>query len=408
MATQLRSIDLLAHPCYFKIFLVDRYGRELDINVEVRYTIANLSDFGVISTSSDIVDISVDTKGGLCIWAEDVIRIRIKQDANCIEETIIDITPEDYLSGENKTVVAGYNNAVDDIPANPYNFIRWNKGTGTVAYPFAGTAPTMFSDRAKECTGCEALPEYAANPYLEVCDIYKPVVTTCDETTFYINSEEGIDASEINTLQLDIIDEQYNTIQTDIATVQLNVVSGSTVDLYAEGINPTGLVDSKNYRFVIWDTVTNNAIYISNLWVYFIEDKDLNKLTSYLEYRASQNIYYWDYEGLPNFKNKQRLHLYRMSWNPENQTDSYREDTTGRTNNYFSSPQKYYEIQTYFFDDRAHEATVVLCEHDEIELNKLGYTVKTKHSIEENPREDSHNGSFELYENRFSTINKTC
>jgi len=277
-----------------------------------------------------------------------------------------------------------------------------------VSYPFGGVAPTFLSEKVKTCTGCNIIPEYAANPYLGSCDTYRPVLSVCDETTFYINTQEGLDSTTINELQLDIIDAEYNTVLTNVATVKQNVIIGNQVNLYAEDIKPAGLKDSNFYKFVIFDTTTNEVIYLSNEFVYFIDDEELNKITSYVEYRASQNLYYFDYINLPLFKNKIRLHLHRMAWNPENTTDSYEEDTTGIVRNFFSTPRKYFEIRTYFFDDRAHEATVIFCEHDEIILNRLAYTVKTKHSLEDNPREDTHNGSYELYENRFSTVNKTC
>ena len=170
-------------------------------------------------------------------------------------------------------------------------------------------------------------------------------MSDCDTTTFYINSKDGFDVSDYGKIKLDIIDSNWNTVSVDQGDVKFNALSGSNVNAYCEDLKPTGLQHCENYRLVLYDSENGNLVAYSNEITYFKEDVNLNALTSYVEYRASQNMYYFDYDALPNFKNKQRLHLHRMSWNPENITEQYEEDTTGIVRNYMSTPKKFYEVR---------------------------------------------------------------
>ena len=43
--TKLASIDLIARACYFKIYLVDKYGRNINMTIDdVYYTIEDTHD----------------------------------------------------------------------------------------------------------------------------------------------------------------------------------------------------------------------------------------------------------------------------------------------------------------------------------------------------------------------------
>ena len=98
-------------------------------------------------------DHNVNIKDGICIWNEEISRVRIIDNSGCIQNQNININPSNYMSGENIFITVQYNNSVEHLPMNPYNYIRWNKAVGNVPYPFNGTKPLNESERAIECTG---------------------------------------------------------------------------------------------------------------------------------------------------------------------------------------------------------------------------------------------------------------
>lgn len=402
---QLQSIDFIEQPCYFKIFIHDRYGREIKVStLDVRYTI---EDYGG-GDNLTYIDRNVDSTGGICVWPEDLVKIEITDGGNCIADLLINIDNDNYLSGDDIIVVSDYLNAVDVLPGNPYNYMRWFLASGSVSYPFNGVPPTNYNDRSIECTGCKIMDEYMANPYLMNGVKYKPVVTPCDPTSFFFNSDQGVDASGITALRLDVIDCNFNTVQTDVGLMKTISVNGAFVRFYSENIRVSGLSDCGTYMFVVYDPGANNAVAISNPWMFLEDEEKINDLTSLLEYRSSQDMYYFNYVDLPNYKNQIRVHLHAMGWTSEGNTETYQEETTGIVRNYFSTTNKFHEVRTYYFDDAAHEATVVMNEHDKIEINKISYTVKTKHQKENDPQRNTHNGTFEVYEDRFARVNKNC
>jgi len=194
-----------------------------------------------------------------------------------------------------------------------------------------------------------------------------------------------------------------------IGTIQKHIVNvGNDFIYFAEDIRPTKdqLVPCNKYRFLIYDKTTDDSLYVSNPFKFLTED--VNEKSTYLEYRNSTEIYRFDYPGLPSFKNKVRLQLYATHFDGDTELESYRSDTSGEVRNLESSLDKVITVETYWFDELAHIATLAMNQHDGIEMNGFEYTVKTPHQVEENTSSVVKKGIFEVIETQFSRINKFC
>ena len=394
--TELKAIAFSHQPTYIKIQLADRYGHVPTTELDYKL---NLSNGEIINKTT------VD--GCIFVNEELVTSIDIIGDSCYLDQTI-DILEIYYIENSTIEEELSYDGALYQDPDNLYNFLRWNRIHG-ITYPFAGTAPTTESEKAETCTGCPGFNTYVAQPYETECSPYRPVLTECDGTNFFINSENGISAATLGTLRLDVVDRFWNTIQTDVNPVQQFATGvDDEVKLYSEGVTLTGLKDCGFYMLVITDTTAGEAVYVGNEFVFFEDNNDINKLTSYLEYRNSEDIDFFEYEGLPNYENKIRLHLYRISQQRGADTEQYQEETTGKTRNLRSTPQKTYTIETYFFDDAAHDATGRMLEHDGIVLNRLAYTKRSSLEVEFNADTRTHKGTFDLFLDRFASVNKFC
>lgn len=389
------AYSLELQPTLFKIRLFDDTGSVLLIS-EIFYTVTLTN--GIQYNAS-----ALNGKIPLSWYNVDNVLIIA---GDCWEEQTILITPSDYAN-EFKDVNLVISPCIEDDNVNQGNYFTWQSLKGV---NITETDVQLCSARLKECFGADTTKQGIVNPYIKNKQVkHFPIVTPYEETTFFINFDTPIDSGVIDDFELGIIDEFNNLVIASIGTITKHIVNIDNDFIYfATGIRPEAesLIPCNNYRFLIYDKTTNDSLFVSNPWKFLTED--VNDKATYLEYRNSQNIYNFDYDGLPNFLNKVRLKLYALHFDGETELEPYRSDTSGEVRNLEGTLDKFIVVETYWFDELAHVATLVLGQHDDIRMNGVEYTIKTPHQVEENTQSGVKKGIFEVIDAQFSRINRFC
>lgn len=395
MAVGFYAYSFETQPTLFSIRLFDDTGSVL-LTSDVTFTVTLKNSIQYIgSTSNGKIGIAWYNVDNVLIIAGD-----------CWEEKQIPILISDYIN-QFKDVNLVIKPCIEDDNVNQGNYFVWQalKGVTTTEMDVK-----LCSDRLKECFGADVTKQGIINPYIKNKQVkHFPIITPYDETTFYINLDVPIDSAIVNDFELGIVDEFNNLIIPSIGVIVKHIVNiGNDYTYFATGIRPEEeqLTACNNYRFLIYDKSTNDSLFISNPWIFLV--KDINDKSTYLEYRNSANIYNFDYDGLPTFLNKVRLKLYALHFDGETEIEPYRSDTSGEVRNLESTLDKFIVVETYWFDELAHIATLVMNQHDGIIMNGFEYTVKTPHQVEENTSSGVKKGIFEVIESQFSRINRFC
>ena len=382
-------------PTLFTVRLFDDTGSVLVIS-DVAFTVT-LSN-GVQYTGST-------SNGKIEIGWYNVDNIQIDE-GDCWEAVNIPISFSDYTN-QFKDILLVIKPCISDLGVNQGNYYTWFSLQGT---DLSDLNVPLCSARLKECFGADISKAGIVNPYIKNPNTkHHPIVTPFEETTFYINFDVPIDSGVVNDFELGIMDEYFNLIIPSIGTIQKHIVNIDNDYVYfGTDIRPEkdDLVPCNLYRFVIYDKSTDVLLYISNPWRFLTED--VTEKSTYLEYRSSTSIFNFDYTGLPSYVNKVRLKLYNIGLGSESESEQYRSATTGTVRNFESVLDKFFVIETYWFDELAEVATMVLNEHDDIKMNAVEYTIKTKWQPEDNVFSRVKKGTFEVIEKQFSEINRFC
>lgn len=217
----------------------------------------------------------------------------------------------------------------------------------------------------------------------------------------YVNLDETIDDADFSNWILSVFDAVGNEIASDIGTLTQDVISGSDFRFSMTFTIPETLNDG-TYQLVVYNSTTDDLKYISNK-IRAFSSRDVEKYI-YVEYRNSTNMFNYNYEDLNDY-NTVFLPLNLIEQQPEIELQQYFEQTTGRRRNQRSITSKVLRIETYFFDDEAHDMMLALSTHDDIRLNEKTVDVKTAYQIQNNQFNSVQKGEIEFYEERFSTIN---
>lgn len=400
-ATELRSLNFAYQPTYFTVCLEDVFGHAISSQVNYKLNLSNGEGIEITTSASEPDKIYVNE--------ELVTSIEFFSDACFLGK--VEIIPIDYyINNPTVKVVLEYNESYRDTPDNRFHFLRFHRAYG-LDYPFTGV-PVKSSEKAKVCAECEAIPERIPNAYKKIgCETYYPIVTDCETTAFYINTETPLDFAT-GTLQLDIVDQTFTAVETDVATVVKHVVNiDGDYTLYAQDIKPENLSDKGIYRFVIWDTDSDEVVYIGNEFTHWktgVTNESINCESTYVEWYDTGDIWGFKYSELPEFKNQIRLNLTRREIQPETEFEQYRADSNGKRRNLKSETDQYLVLETYYFDQEAHEGMTAFSTHGDVFINKKKYVLKTAYAVETQDPRDLSKGTLEMYEDDFSGINKNC
>lgn len=221
--------------------------------------------------------------------------------------------------------------------------------------------------------------------------------------SFFINNGTPTTYVDFDDLILSVFDVEGTEVQSDVHSLSKVDLGGGEYRIYAEDIALTGLGNNKTYRFVIYDSSNDAVLYILN-WFEFVPDNQSGDYV-YLSYRNSSNIFNFNYEELPDYRNKIFVDLNVIDNEPEYDLTNYAEASTGFVRNQKSQLKDSYTLEAYFFDKVAHGGMKGLSMHDDIEVNFRPYQVKEGYEIDTNIRNGQSKGSIQLYDQNANEIN---
>jgi hypothetical protein len=259
---------------------------------------------------------------------------------------------------------------------NQYNFLRFDDGTGTD-------------------------PEVLPQAYIrERCQYpFMPILVPGESLAFYINSRYGYDYGV--TLYLEFV-KRGQVVHTDTTSLQKDVIDVDHYNLYADFTIPA--LDDGVYTLRVVNPagtvfLTSNEMLCMN--------SDYENVSSYLEFTNDQNLYNVRYAELANFYQKFRLRITDVTGGDyEQNNESYMSVTSGRYRDALSIPQRYYTFECYYFDAYAFEALACFLAHRTRIINEREYAFKENLSHDPILMTKVAKGTFQMYDQEFSTINK--
>ena len=196
-------------------------------------------------------------------------------------------------------------------------------------------------------------------------------------------------------LKLAMVSNGGGVENSDVVALQRVELGDSTYRVYWEGLTITNGTPNKTYYFVIYDSVSEEVIMVLNCFK-LIALSEINKYAR-LSYRNSTNIFNYNYEQLPEFRNVVFVDLNEIGELPEYEDNVYPEATTGYIRMQKTQLKNYTTLQSYNFDPRAHNAMKGLSQHDDVEINFRKYQIKEGYEYELNRRNNRQEGTIELY-----------
>lgn len=244
------------------------------------------------------------------------------------------------------------------------------------------------------------LPYPIPNNYRKNCRNSYPAYLRGFEHFFYANTSDLLNDVDFDNWVLGMYNQQHIQVQNfgglvkDIITpAEFRFYKSFTID---SSMN-TGL-----YYFVVYNSVTEQIKFISNSFE-LIEESMIENYT-YLQYRNSTNQFNYNYESIPMY-NAFFLELDVVEEQSEVSLTQVAEKTTGKIRNQKSQIKKVLTIESYYFDDGAHDSMLALSIHDDIFMNGKVVEVKEGYKIDSNKINSLQKGSILVYEQEVSTIN---
>lgn len=220
--------------------------------------------------------------------------------------------------------------------------------------------------------------------------------------SIFLNTEP-LTYADFDNLVISAFDNQGNETFPDIIPLQKVDLGDGTYRIYFEDLIINSGVTYKEYYFVIYDSITDDVLLKLNCFQ-LLPTSSGDSLAR-LSYRNSSNIFNFNYEELPEFRNIIYVDLNAVDEQAEYDFTNYSEATTGYQRNQKSQLKNYVVMNSYKFDDRAHDAMKGLSMHDDIEINFQPYQVKEGYIYEPNRRTSRHEGTIELYIQNDNEIN---
>lgn len=271
---------------------------------------------------------------------------------------------------------------------NRYNFLRWDDGL---------TPTSVEAD----------LPNgYVRNP--SNCD-YKPLFISSEAMRFFINTTNGLSFIPLSsdTHKLRLMKANGTLQNADIAPLQtfafVNSV-GDDVNTYYAEVVIDGTVPAGDYYYDIKDISTIRLT--SNKFTVLPSSVDYKTYSVLAKFRHGRYFYGVQYQDLAGFYQQFRVHLNQIDLQFEGDKEIYNEVTTGKQRTFNNYMKELRKVESYFFDNLAHEAAVVMFDSDEVYLNLKRYTPKAAYKVNTAITNKLSKGEVDLYVEEFASANR--
>lgn len=277
------------------------------------------------------------------------------------------------------------------LSANDYNFIQWYKATSVV-----------LDDLPEGVDCCTPSITYdIPNNLVTRPWAYSPTAIIGQLTAFYANLDSLINDADFSDWRLGI----YNIFGSQEVANASNLFQDSFTGGFRFYVNSFSfpVLDKGSYRFVIYNTSTEDVKYISN-WFNVRESSEKEKYC-YLVYRHSNSLFNFNYTDLNNFYNRIFIDANLIEDQPEIELEPYPAVSTGIVQNPKSYAKQVWTLETGFFDKYARNAMLALSIHNKILIN--GHTVQVKEAYQTiaSRANNTKRGTILFYNQAVSTIN---
>lgn len=273
---------------------------------------------------------------------------------------------------------------------NQNNFLRWDDGTSPASVE--GPIPSGYLRDRNRCA-------------------YKPILVSGEAMRFYINALSGLSfaPSGTDTNTLELINAVTGSVQNgNLATLnrhEFTDADGNTVRTYYAEVTIDGNVPAGDYVLQI-RSAADAVLAESNILTVVASSSNYREYTSLVKFRHDRYFYGINYHELDGFYQQFRVHLNIRDRVFEQDKEVYNEVTTGKQRTFNNYLKRLVTAETYFFDDDAHDAAAVMCEHDEFYVNLKRYTAKSVYQPEYDPLSKLYKGTIELYDEEFASANR--
>lgn len=192
---------------------------------------------------------------------------------------------------------------------------------------------------------------------------YGQPVIYLDEVNYYFNTATLITDASFATWKVALLNSNNDIAYDNITTLTKDIITGSSYRWYFTWVVPDLAYGC--YRFVVYDSATNNVKYISES---YIQITNQSTDTSIIKYRNAVNIQSYNYETLTTWYNQHRLWLIKRA--PQRQKESIGYNLTeGTFERVRTVVTKSYEFVTEFLDENASDAFDVATIHSDLKID---------------------------------------
>lgn len=222
------------------------------------------------------------------------------------------------------------------------------------------------------------------------CRVYKPLIAPNELHRSQINTVDFFTDTDFNQWAIAIIEVRGDRIISQVSGFSwfLTRIKSAFYPVDNFGIRysirpPEGL-KAADYRLVIYNSTTDEVIFISNELTYEADYEETSMLATY---RSSNDIRGYRYSL--SIQNVIRLHINQTEPDSPSEISPYREVSTNRIQNYEYDVFRTIRFQFENYDYKAHEAVAVMLNHTEKKFDNKEFEVFSGASYEGDKDENS-------------------
>lgn len=234
---------------------------------------------------------------------------------------------------------------------------------------------------------------------------YPAYIEGADQFYYFNTANLWTDAEHtLTNYRLALFDQYNNNLVDDLATLTKDGTDPYT--FYFTFNIDVGVANNRICRFVIYDPTDGNKIkWISNGFR-VISVIEAEKWV-YVQYRNSYPIFNYNYDAtiFDTSYNTIWLRLNLVAKNPEDELEFNRQASDGKTKILKGVAREVLKLESYNFDNNLNDLMKILPHHDDVLLNGLPVISKQSYQVAENKFNSLKIGTWEVYNEEYSTIN---
>lgn len=300
-------------------------------------------------------------------------------------------------------------------PVNSKNFLRWYPVYGTIAVPTLGNYISPWPIPIC-CDNSDAPIPY--NSLLNA-DIWQAVWYPEYPGAVFNGYEDNSILSNYDTPQA-FTNPNDSVLALINSQGRVRFESGSPptyvekdTGTYQWYMKQLSLSDTTSgvYYLVHLDKVDSRKLLYISCPIYVYATADIQKCyaeTNRFEFRDPQNLYGFEYTADATLQNSYRLKVGQGEVQYEDETEVYREVTTGKHERYAQILSRKLTFKTEHADQFFHEALVVALQHETVKINGKIVELADPYEINTQMRRNRHTGTFSVYDVPFGSVNYGC